>query len=80
MLVRLLGAGPNRKAEHTEAEKVRTRQRKSVAAERGLSDLFPWQDDKTVWNAVERGKRTDRKPENEKRGKYSRQTSGEGPG
>lgn len=56
------------------AETVRTqtelrggvRQRKSVAAQRGLSDSFPWQDDKTVRNAAERGKRSDQELKNEK--------------
>lgn len=52
----------------TEAEKGRVRQRKSVVAERGLSDSFPWQDDKTVRNAAERGKRSDQELKNEKRG------------
>lgn len=62
-----VGCRPN--YEQTEAEKGRGRQRKSVVAERELSDSFPWQDDKTVRNAVERGKRSDQEPENEKKGK-----------
>lgn len=34
-----------------------------------LSDSFPWQDDKTVWNArMERGKRSDQELSNEERG------------
>lgn len=49
-------------------EKGRVRQRKSVVAERGPSDLLPWQDDKTVRNAVERGKRSDQELKNKKRG------------
>lgn len=54
--------------ERAEAETGKVRQRKSVVAERGLSDSFPWQDDKTVRNAVERGKRSDQELKNEKRG------------
>lgn len=62
--------------EWTKAEKGRMRQRKSVEAERGLSDSFPWQDDKIVWNAMERGKRCDQELNNEKRGKNRWQTRG----
>lgn len=40
-----------------------------MAAERGLSDLFPWHDDKTVRNAAERGKRSDQELKKEKRRK-----------
>lgn len=40
-----------------------------MAAERGLSDSFPWQDDKTVRNAAARGKRSDQELKNEKEGK-----------
>lgn len=39
-----------------------------MVAERGLSDSFPWQNDKTVRNAVERGKRSDQELKNEERG------------
>lgn len=49
-------------------QKKAARQRKSVVTERGLSDSFPWQDDKTVRNAAERGKRSDQELKNEKRG------------
>ncbi len=72
-----VGCRPNYK--RTEAKKGRARQRKSVVAERGLSDSFPWQDDKTVRNAVERGKRSDQELKNEKKGKKRRQTRGERP-
>ena len=44
------------------------RQSKSVATESGLSDSFPWQVDKTVWNAVEKGKRSDQELKNENQG------------
>lgn len=40
-----------------------------MVTERGFSDSFPWQDDKTVWNVVERGMRSDQELKNEKRGK-----------
>ena len=40
-----------------------------MVAKRGLSDSFPWQDDKTVRNAVKRGKRSDQELKKEKMGK-----------
>lgn len=55
-------------SEHSEPEDGKVGQKKSVAAERGLSDSLPWQDDKTVWNVAEKGKRSDQELQEEKRG------------
>lgn len=50
----------------TETQKDLARQRKSVAAQRGPSDSFPWQDDKTARNAAQRGNRNDQELKNER--------------
>lgn len=61
------GADPNggwTEAEAETKEEKGKRKKKKPAAPRPreegrLSDLFPWQDDKTARNATERGKRSD---------------------